>query len=130
MCEGFVGLDLIGRYGYRVRPLGHPKLPVQKRKKSREAVQVHDGTSKMMVKFTALGVVHDETEHVAKESGEGSLSQTKRRRNEKIRTTLRKPRKRRESPVNRRHQTVFAHASEGSDAESKSEMKWCGVQVN
>jgi len=87
MCEGFVGLDLIARYGYRVLPLGHPiQLPVQKRKKSRKAVQVHDGTSKMMVKFTALGVVHDETEHVAKESREGSLSQTKRIRNEKIRT--------------------------------------------
>ena len=32
MCEGFVGLDLIARYGCRVRPLGHPiHLPVQKR---------------------------------------------------------------------------------------------------
>ena len=35
--------------------------------------------------------------------------------------------KRRESSVKRRRQTIFAHASEGSDAESKSEMKWCGV---
>ena len=48
---------------------------------------MHDGTSEMMMKFTALGVVHDETEQAAKESGEASLSQTKRRRNEEIRTT-------------------------------------------
>jgi hypothetical protein len=82
----------------------------------------------MMMKFTALGVVHDETERAAKESGEASLSQTKRRRNEeKKNNTQRQPRKRRESSVYCRQQADFAHASEGSDAESKSEMKWCGV---
>jgi len=49
---------------------------------------VHDGTSEMMMmKFTALGVVHDETERAGKESGEASLSQTERRRKEEIRTT-------------------------------------------
>ena len=89
---------------------------------------MHDGTSEMMMKFTALGVVDNETEHVAKESGETSLSQTKRRRNEeKKNNTQRQPRKRRESSVYCRQQADFAHASEGSDAESKSEMKWCGV---
>jgi hypothetical protein len=40
---------------------------------------VHDGASEMMMKFTALGVVHDEAEHTAKKNGKTSLSQTERK---------------------------------------------------
>ena len=57
---------------------------------------MHDGTSEMMMKFTALGVVDNETEHVAKESGETSLSQTKRKGTkgkEQHTTTTKKPRR-------------------------------------
>ena len=37
---------------------------------------MHDGMSKMMMKFTTLGVVHDEVEHTATKKDETSLSQT------------------------------------------------------
>ena len=86
---GCDGMDLIARNGVEN---AHWVVPVncqfKEGKESRNAIQVHDGTSKMIMKFTTLGVVHDEEhaeENKEKERGGASLSQT-RRKEEKLKT--------------------------------------------
>ena len=78
--EGSAGLDLSARYGCKVHPLVIPfNCRFKEWKEACKAVQVHDGTSEVMMKFTALGVVHDEAAHTAKKNGKASLSQTERK---------------------------------------------------
>ena len=84
---------------------------------------MHGGPSQVMMKFPALGVIHDKVEHAVSRDREAGLSQANTPRREEYNTQKHK----REKVTKLKTTSNFAHTSEGSDAESKSEMKWCGV---
>ena len=76
-----------------------------------------------MMKFPALGVIHDKVEHAVSRHREAGLSQANTPRTGEYNTQKHK----REKVTKLETTSNFAHVSEGSDAESKSEKRWCGV---
>jgi hypothetical protein len=76
-----------------------------------------------MMKFPALGVIHDKVEHAVSRNREAGLSQANMPRRGEYNTQKHK----REKVTKLKTTSNFAHASEGSDAESKIEWRCCGV---